>query len=130
MNLPKGWSQAKFNNFIKSGLRTLSMKWPPKHNVKKWARVKRGWYLCNGCKQVVPASTYLKDKQGRKKKISNVYIDHIEPIINPHVGFESWDQVIERMFVTEEGLQLLCRECHEKKTKEERNIARERKRKA
>ncbi len=125
MSLPKGWTQAKFNSFIKNALRSATMKWPPKYEVKKKARTKRGWYLCNGCKEEIPASIQAEAKKGKKRK-SNTYIDHIEPIIDPYIGFVDWNTVIERMFVGEEGLQLLCKMCHDIKTKKERSIAKDR----
>jgi len=94
------------------------MKWPPINAVRKKARVRRGYYLCNGCKQVVPASIVVTLKNGKTKRVKNAIVDHIDPVIPPS-GFTSWDEVVDRMFVDEEGLQLLCRACHEEKTKRE-----------
>ena len=116
------WTPARFHSFIKSALRQASMRWPPKHEIKKKARVARGKYLCSDCQQVVPAS--LKENGKRK---SNVHVDHIAPVIDPAKGFVSWDDTIERMFCEEEGLQVLCAACHTIVTAEERRIARERK---
>lgn len=109
---------ARFHSFIKSVLRGASMKWPPINAVRKKARVRRGYYLCNGCKQVVPASIVVTLKNGKTKRVKNAIVDHIDPVIPPS-GFTSWDEVVDRMFVDEEGLQLLCRACHEEKTKRE-----------
>lgn len=67
------------------------------------------------CKETVPASVGTR---GNKKP--NVFVDHIEPVVNPETGFVSWDEYIERLFVEEDGLQVLCKECHDKKTKEEK----------
>lgn len=100
------------------------MKWGPKNAVKSEARTRRGFYLCNGCKQEVPAT--LPPKPGNKRRINNAVVDHIEPIINPYVGFTTWDNVIERMFCEKEGLQLLCHACHSEKTKAETEIAKQR----
>lgn len=117
------WSQSKFNSFIKGALRSATLKWPPKHEVRKKARVGRGEYLCNHCKNKVPASIVVNGK-----RCNNIYVDHIDPIIDPEVGFVSWDNVIERMFVDEDKLQVLCKNCHDIKTKEERVIAKEKRR--
>jgi 5-methylcytosine-specific restriction endonuclease McrA len=68
----------------------------------------------------VPASI----KNGRKRE-KNVFVDHIEPIVNPETGFTSWDAVIERMFCEADNLQLLCKTCHDEKTKQERATAAE-----
>lgn len=101
------WTQARFNSFIKGLLRKGTMRWGPIQQAKKDARVDRGLYLCNGCKTVVPLTV-------DKKK--NVFVDHIEPIGK----FESWDKVVEKMFCEQDNLQVLCKDCHDRKTKEER----------
>ena len=48
-----------------------------------------------------------------------VAVDHIDPVV-PVSGFTTWDEVIERMFVEKEGLQVLCKECHRVKCQEEK----------
>lgn len=126
---PKGWDEAKFNAFIRNGLRNLSLKFPVKHEVLKRARVKRGWYRCASCDEVVPVSVPSEpNKNGKKKRIRNVDVDHIDPVINPEKGFENWDTYIERLFLCgEDGMQVLCKKCHDIKTKKERAIAKDRK---
>lgn len=118
------WTEARFNSFIKGGLRALSQKWPPRNECIKDARVKRGFYKCDGCGQVVPAT--LPPKEGNKRRIKNIVADHIEPVIDPKIGFIGWDEVVRRMFVNRDGFQALCYECHSKKTQQEREIAKER----
>jgi len=115
------WTQARFNSFIKSLLRKGTQRWGPKNTTLKSARVSKGNYLCAGCNQVVPVTV-----KGEKKRVRNVFVDHIEPIIDPSEGFVSWDKVIDRMFCEEEGFQVLCAECHKEKTSEERQVATER----
>lgn len=122
------WTEARYNGFIKSALRNASMKWPPKNAVKKAARVERGVYECAGYKRDphhVPAS--LPPKPGNKRRINNAVVDHINPVIDPETGFISWDEVIERMFCEADGLQVLCHDCHTKKTADEKEIAKKRK---
>lgn len=94
------------------------MRWGPRNAVLKNARLKRGMYLCAGCKEEVPASL---PKEGRKGRDKNVFVDHIHPVIDPAEGFTTWDSVIERMYCEEAGMQLLCKKCHDDKTKEENN---------
>jgi len=69
-------------------------------------------HCCEECHELFPA----KDMQA----------DHIEPIV-PLTGFDSWDNVIERLYCEVEHYQALCKECHSKKSKEENRIRRENK---
>lgn len=120
------WTDARKRSFIVSLLRAGFQKWGPKQECIKRARVRRGWYKCEGCKKVVPAT--LPPKEGNKRRIKNIVADHIEPIVDPHKGFVSYDEWIERGFIELEGFQALCHDCHTKKTKQERDIATERRR--
>jgi len=45
-----------------------------------------------------------------------INVDHLQPVIDPAVGFNSWDVYIKRLFVTSSELQILCKGCHTKKT--------------
>ena len=94
------WTEARFNSFIKSALRKASQRWPVRFDVLNTA--KRGkrlnkksgrlaeHYICNACKGLFPAK--------------EVNVDHILPIIDPSVGFKTWDLVVERMFCESDGL--------------------------
>ena len=97
------------------------MRWGPIAECLKAARVGRGEYLCSGCKETVPATTKVG---GRRTK--NVHVDHIEPIVDPDVGFVSYDVLIERMFCETEGFQILCKPCHNNKSSAEKRQAKER----
>ena len=118
------WTESRYRNFIISMLRRGSGSWAPKQEVKKAARVSRGIYECAGCGQEVTASVKVDGK-----RVSNVFVDHINPVVDPSVGFTTWDEYIERMFCEADNLQLLCKSCHDSKTKQERQIATERKKK-
>lgn len=112
------WTNARFMSFIKSGLRSLSQKWPPKWQVLKEARIERGIYKCAGYKKRSHKTTKSIVYNG--KRANNIFVDHIIPVIGKE-GFTSWDNVIKRMFVEISGLQVLCKDCHDRKSKEERN---------
>lgn len=118
------WTEARFNSFIKSALRGATRRWFPITTVRKKSRVERGRYRCVGYERrshIVPAT--LPPKKGNKRRIKNVLVDHIEPIIDPEKGFESWDVTIKRMFVEEDELQVLCHACHQKKCNYEKELA-------
>lgn len=108
------WTQARFNSFIKSALRSASQRWPPKYTVLSKAKTgkkinsKTGrlaeHYLCAACKEAFPAK--------------DVQVNHKFPVI-PVSGFDSWDDVIKRLFCEEDGLEVLCIPCHKAITKQE-----------
>ena len=127
------WTEARFNSFIVSALRKAHGKWNPKHVCIKNARVGYGKYQCVKCKRIVPATIVKVYKSGKKKgksyRAANILADHIDPVVDPHVGFVSWDVYIMRMFIELCGYQALCDECHTAKSNEEKEIAADRKRK-
>lgn len=124
------WTEARFHSFVKSALRSASMRWPPKGRVKKKARIERGVYKCAGYKRRAhKVNASLPPPKGKKKRINNAVVDHINPIIDPRTGFTNWDSTIERMFCEEDGLQVLCHDCHKRKTDDEKAISQKRKRK-
>ena len=121
--MSNSWTPARFRSFIMSGLRQVSNRWPPKYEVKKQARVERGIYLCAGYKKKPhKGSASLPPAPGNKRRINNAQVDHKNPIIDPVKGFQSWDAVIARLFCEESELQVLCHECHSRKTADERVI--------
>lgn len=102
--------------FIKGALRAGTVKFPPRYEVLNAA--KRGrqinqatgrlaeHYQCAQCLGLFPASL--------------VVTDHINSVVDV-TGFSSWDDVIARMFCDADGLQVLCKPCHNNiKTKGER----------
>lgn len=112
------WTEARFRSFVMSALRAATVRWAPIAEVRRRARVERGKYLCAACESVVPSSVVL---DGERKK--NVFVDHVDPVIDPRLGFMSWDDVVERMFCEDDNLALLCRRCHDEKTAREKEIA-------
>lgn len=114
------WTEAKFKSFIKNNLRSATRKWKPIQDCKKKANVKRGFYLCAECKEVVPITV---PHEGKRMK--NIFVDHIEPVVDEKEGFVDWDTVIERMFAEEGNLQVLCASCHSKKSNAEVAVRKE-----
>ena len=110
------WTEGRRRAFITSVLRAGSRKWPPKYltlaaaktEKKLSAKSKRlaQHYRCNSCKKEFTQT--------------DVEVDHINPIVDPKVGFVSWDLFIERLFCEAENLQVLCKSCHKTKTLSEK----------
>lgn len=108
------WTEARFHSFIKSALRSASIRWPPKYLTISEAYVgtkineatgrMAKHFKCNQCKGEFP------QKQ--------VEVNHIIPVI-PIEGFTTWDDVIKRMFCEKDGLEVLCKPCHKEITKQE-----------
>lgn len=106
-------TESAFWSFIRSTLRQKSRWWKPVSECKQ--KAKRAYkgsnkrqkfeYQCNHCKN------WYAEK--------NINVDHIIPAgtltcANDLPGF------VERLFVEAEGLQVLCSNCHDKKTAKER----------
>jgi len=127
------WTQARLKAFIMGSLRKTHEKWGPANESKKLARTRRGFYRCAGCKEevtaTIPAVYKTGKKAGQSYRKNNAVIDHRDPVVDPAVGFVSWDEVCKRMYVEVEAYDILCDACHSIKTKEENQIRAERKRK-
>ena len=115
------WTEARYKSFIKSLLRKGTMRWGPKNEVLKEARVDKGVYHCALCEQNVPVTVKVNGK-----RIRNLAVDHIQSVVDPEIGFTTWDQYIERMFCEKDNLRVLCGDCHDKLTAEQRKISTER----
>ena len=101
--------------WIMNCIRRASYRFPPRWAAKVSARIERGQYECNSCKKI------FKDKE--------IELDHIEPVNDPVLGFTTWDEFIRRMFPDESGFQVLCTECHLKKSISEGVVRRKRRKK-
>ena len=106
-------SESAFWGFIRSALRQKSRWWKPitqcKQNAKrpyKGANKRQKFeYQCNKCKNWFP------DKQ--------INVDHISPAGELNKA-DDLPGFVERLFVEEYGLQCLCQNCHNEKTKQEK----------
>lgn len=117
------WTEARFTSFVKGNLRQSSRKWGPIQQCLREARTRRGFYLCNQCRNEVPNTSI---DLVTRKRIKNVHVDHIIPVIDPDIGWVSWDDVINKLFSERDNLQLLCHACHEEKTNDEKARAKAR----
>lgn len=76
--------------------------------------------MCEGYKRrkhKAPASIKINGK-----RVNNIIVDHIDPVIDPVEGFKNWDDTVSRMFCEIDGFQILCHDCSKRKTQDEREI--------
>ena len=116
------WTESRMHSFIKSALRSASQRWPPKYTSLNEA--KQGKKINSKTGRL--AEHYLCSECGGEFPAKDVQVDHIEPVIDPIIGFVTWDEVIRRMFCEKDGYQILCKPCHSIKTNAEKRLAKER----
>lgn len=112
------WTEGRIKSFIVSVLRTGARRWPPKYEVLQEACIGQKLntssgrmakhYICAACKNEFTSK--------------DVEVDHISPVVSVGDGFIDWNTFIERLYCPKENLQVLCKACHKKKTKEERKL--------
>jgi hypothetical protein len=56
----------------------------------------------------------------KKFPINEVTVDHIEPVVDPKIGFVDWNTFISRLFCEVGNLQVLSKKAHAEKTKREK----------
>ncbi len=104
--------EKRLKKIILAGLGKAWMFWPPRAEVKRRCKDpnRPGWFICELCHE-------------SREKLDT---DHIEPCVSPIVGMVGWSEYIERRFVfSAKKLQVICKDCHKKKSKEENKIRRE-----
>lgn len=107
------WTEAAFWGFLRSNLRLVSRKWPPRKNVLLAARrpsqsanKRLKWeHQCSECKGWFPAK--------------EVEVDHLVPC-GTMSSWNEFSEFAERLFCEADGLAVRCEKCHQKKTNEAR----------
>tara|TARA_R110000868_G_scaffold385140_1_gene652888 strand:- start:771 stop:1160 length:390 start_codon:yes stop_codon:yes gene_type:complete len=112
------WTQSRFNSFITSTLRAGARRWQPKYDTLNAAKTEKKinessgrlaqHFKCSLCEKEFPAKL--------------MEVDHINPAVDPAVGFTSWDEFINRLFCEADNLQAICKGCHKEKSSLERKI--------
>ena len=69
-------TKSAFITFVKGHLRRASRFWKPIADTIKNARVRKGVYLCNGCKQEVTVSIVIDGKRGEIIAKRCVCVEH------------------------------------------------------
>ena len=112
----KDWTDAKFKGWIISLLRRGTMRWPPRNEVKEKAKTIRKINTKTG-----RLAQHFKCKKCRKDfPDKGVVVDHKNPVVDVKEGFIDFNTYIERMYCSSKNLQVLCKDCHDVKSKDEK----------
>lgn len=128
----KKWTSSQLRSFIRESLRKIWFRHPSHLQAREDAVTRREpWLKKDGTQRMRKGKPlFLKFFQcascKEEFKGTLVQVDHIDPV-GPAPGSRnaddksSWDEVISRMLEVEpEDLQVLCTECHNKKTETDR----------
>ena len=105
------WTEARYFQFIRAALRAAFSRYPVRFQAKKLAEKRvdgkrhKYEYLCASCKK------WYMSKQ--------VHVDHIVPCGSLKT-YKDLPKFVETLFCEADNLQILCTDCHKKKTAEER----------
>lgn len=107
------WTTARYFSFIRSALRRAWTKYPVRYQVMDSARKpytgtdkRTKWvYECASCHNLF--------------KSTEVNVDHITPAGSLN-KYSDLPQFVQNLFCETDNLQVLCKTCHDVKTKEER----------
>lgn len=99
------WTEARYWGFIRSGLRGISKRWPPRSQALKDSRRayigenprQKYEYQCAGCLHWFPAKL--------------VQVDHVIPCGELR-AYSDLPQFVERLFCESDNLRVLCHACH------------------
>ena len=103
-------TEGQFFNWLRQKLRRASITWKPINECRKKSKVsytgnnkrRKVSYICNMCKGEFDAKS--------------VSVDHIIPIGSLQ-SFSDLPGFVERLFCEEDSLQVLCKSCHDEKSK-------------
>lgn len=107
---------AKERNLIKGSIRRVFSRSELRRTVIQEARISHydpdrprvtKWGRCAHCAQ--PTALYQME------------VDHRDPIvpIDKSLDMMTWDEIVSRIFCVKENLDVCCKPCHSKKTREE-----------
>jgi 5-methylcytosine-specific restriction endonuclease McrA len=109
------WTEARYRSHIINALRSASMRWAPKGDCIHAAFVANGLNPTTGRK----CKLHRCVECGELFPKGSMRADHIEPVVDPATGFQTWDIYIARMFVEQHEYQAVCVGCHRLKTAQE-----------
>jgi len=117
------WSSAKYYGFLRSNLRKMWQKWPPRWKLisryKRAAEDEWEWEYEDGSWKKHRCKYEVQCKCGEWWPQAFIEVDHITPVgsLRNHADLAGF---VERLLCSEDELQLMCKACHAEKTQENR----------
>lgn len=93
---------------VRQYIRQASVFWKEKDVAMNNAKIGKNMYLCSAC-----CGIFKRDE---------VSLDHIEPVVPVETGFTTADSFVFRSLCPNKSYQVMCKLCHNKKTKEETQL--------
>lgn len=88
-----------------------------KRDIYLKAAFRKIWRWSKERREVLKRAGGKCEQCGKRKK--DIVVDHVDPVVDPRVGFVGWDAFYGRLFVPVDKMQGLCKTCHTIKTKQE-----------
>lgn len=121
------WTEAAFRSWIERALRRA--RWPVKYDAMKAA------YRHDGVNPETGRKCRLHECAicGKLFPMSKMHVDHLSPVVPIKNGWKggenflghNWNEYVKNLYCEIENLQVLCKECHKKKSKEENESRRQ-----
>lgn len=103
------WTEAGYWGFIRNHLRLMSRRWPPRKQVLLTNRREyRG-------KSKQQKWEYQCQKCGQWYQAKEINVDHVTPA-GQLLSYDDIGPFVERLLCEADGLQVLCKTCHKRKT--------------
>lgn len=121
-------NRTHLKNRIIQNLRRLTWSWQPIKEAENEAKVDKATFECENCGRYVyngksaKSLATLTEKYPKKLvEMGTIYHDHIKPVIP--IGKKTkdltFDEIIDSIFCERDNIQILCKTCHDIKTKKE-----------
>jgi len=114
------------NSAIRSALRRTFSRSPIVREVMHKVRRERPWFKSDGSPAAKPRVEYLCATCNQWFMGKDIQVDHLDPVVDPLVGFLSWDVFVSRLFCDISNLSVICKNDHKFKTNAEKAVAVER----
>lgn len=108
------WSESKYWGFVRSNLRRAWSKYPVKYAAKKAVEMENDGRFDQRTKKMYPCAICKGIFKG-----SEVQVDHINPAGSLRCSGDL-EQFVENLFCEIDNLRVLCKDCHNEVTQEER----------